>query len=556
MQRKFLMSPAWLLATVVCLAGSSACNPPVAQSPPALQPANVAPSSLQSAEQPKTPAVPDASEVLFARRTIPEIKIKLDQNEEQKLRSDQRRFAQCTLIENGETTYPKVAVKLKGAAGSFRDLDDKPAFTLKLKKQGERFHGLQKFHLNNSVQDESYLCELLGSELFREAGYPAARVTHARVWLNDRDLGFYVLKEGFDETFLKRHFRSAEGNLYDGGFCIDIDAELEKDAGAGPDDRSDLQALAAACREEDENQRAQRIAEKLDVDLFLDFAALELLLGHWDGYVPNKNNYRIYFRGDDDKAVFLPHGMDQIFQDAGFPCFQDWGQIVAGPVLRNPQWQAKYRRRVKEFLPLLEREKLHGWIDAEHVRMRPTLAALGKDAAQHFDESIEGLKSRVADRAQHVREQLSHAPAEPLLFDDNKPLLIEGWQPRRDGDAFLEEQMFEGEECYVIEVGPNHHTTSSWRRRVLLGRGSYELQAQGRVTNVMAIDGDPHQGLGLRISGGGRENRLVGTTGWKPLTYAFEVRENAQEVELVAELRSTSGNGAFQRGSLRLMKAK
>src|SRR6185436_20169429 len=98
---------------------------------------------------------------------------------------------------------------------------------------------------------ESYLCEWICADLCRDAGVPAPRVTHARVWLNGRDLGLYVLKEGFDKPFLVRHFGSAAGNLYDGGFCADLDSNLEKDSGNGPDDHSDLRALVAACREAD-----------------------------------------------------------------------------------------------------------------------------------------------------------------------------------------------------------------------------------------------------------------------------------------------------------------
>ena len=77
-----------------------------------------------------------------------------------------------------------MALKLKGAAGSFREWDDRPALTLNMGKlrKGGAYHGLVKFHLNNSVQDETYLHEWLCSDLFRRApGVPAPRkrVTHA-----------------------------------------------------------------------------------------------------------------------------------------------------------------------------------------------------------------------------------------------------------------------------------------------------------------------------------------------------------------------------------------
>jgi len=87
---------------------------------------------------------------------------------------------------------PDVALHLKGSAGSFRPVDDKPGLTLILSRgeSGGRFHGLRKFHLNNSVQDPTYLSEAVSGGLFRAAGVPAARAAHAVVELNGRKLGF------------------------------------------------------------------------------------------------------------------------------------------------------------------------------------------------------------------------------------------------------------------------------------------------------------------------------------------------------------------------------
>ena len=74
--------------------------------------------------------------------------------------------------------------------------------------------GLTKLMLNNSSQDQTFLSELLATRLFRDAGVPAARVTHSRVTLNGRDLGLYVAIEAMNKRFLKRHFGKATGNLY------------------------------------------------------------------------------------------------------------------------------------------------------------------------------------------------------------------------------------------------------------------------------------------------------------------------------------------------------
>ena len=85
----------------------------------------------------------------------------------------------------------------------------------------------------HDIDSETYLTEIICGGMFLAAGVPAARGTHALVELQGRKRGLYVLKEGFDRTFLKRHFKNTSGNLYDGGFLADIDRPVRKSSGSG-----------------------------------------------------------------------------------------------------------------------------------------------------------------------------------------------------------------------------------------------------------------------------------------------------------------------------------
>jgi hypothetical protein len=51
----------------------------------------------------------------------------------------------------------------------------------------------------------------------------------------------------------------------------------------------------------------------MDVDLFLRTIALEILMGQWDGYAYNKNNYFLYQRESDGKMVYLSYDLDNTF---------------------------------------------------------------------------------------------------------------------------------------------------------------------------------------------------------------------------------------------------
>lgn len=511
------------------------------------------------------PRVRDASDELFEQEANLKIKIELSPQQEQLLREDPRRYVRVKLIENDKTEYPDVALKLKGAAGSFQDLEGKPGFTLNAGKftKSQRFHALEKFHFNNSVQDDTFLNEALAGELCRDAGVPAARVTHARVWLNDRDLGLYVLKEGFDQGFLKRHFPDPSGNLYDGGFCIDIDADLEKDAGSGPNDLSDLKALLAACQTESADDRWTKIAEQLDVEAFLNFMALELMMCHWDGYTANKNNYRVYFDPATKQARFLPHGMDQMFQDPGFPLWLQPGSIVAAAVMENPPWRERYRERVTALLPQFSAEALQAKVDALDKRALPLFKALGEEAEQQHAEAVRGLKERLVARASSLREQIAQPDpgpqpppeATPLEFNEEGIAELADWHPHEPGDAKVGPVESEGMTELLIEVGESGHCLASWRQRVLLAHGKYRFEARMRTLGVEPIADDRGRGAGLRISGVNRENELSGDSEWQQPHYDFEIADEMGEVELVAELRATKGQ-LWIESPLRLRKVE
>src|SRR5262249_9352794 len=148
--------------------------------------------------------------------------------------------------------------------------------------------------LNNSVQDRTYLSEWICDDMFRSAGVPSLRVTHALVELNGRKIGLYLLKESFNEDFLAQYFKNTKGNLYGQSGGADINQRLYQMRGNREENRSDLKALASAAQEPDPVQCWQRLQEVLDVDRFLSFMAMEVMLCHRDGYTYGTHNFRIY----------------------------------------------------------------------------------------------------------------------------------------------------------------------------------------------------------------------------------------------------------------------
>ena len=259
---------------------------------------------------------------IFEPAPLRKIKIEIKGAALQKLTQDNRRYAPA-VFRDGDVVLTNVGIHLKGAAGSFRDFNDRPALTVNFDKfaPSQNWHGLHKIHLNNSVQDGSMLTENICGELFRQAGVPAPRVSNARVELNGRDLGVYVLIEGFDKTFLHQYYKKANGHLYDGGFCQDINNTLQLTGGEPNQPQPELKALAAAAQERDLTRRWEKLQELLDMDRFLSFCALEIMTWDWDGYLLKPNNYKLYWDPQANKITFF---MWRIPFGASSWCYLNW----------------------------------------------------------------------------------------------------------------------------------------------------------------------------------------------------------------------------------------
>ncbi|MEQ1632141.1 MAG: CotH kinase family protein, partial [Planctomycetota bacterium] len=464
---------------------------------------------------PQQPVGDDPARTFFRKNSFVQVRIDLSETAREVLRDRPREYTEATL-QIDDATFVKVGIKLKGAAGSTREFDDRPGFTVHLGKFGgtERFHGLRRFHLNNGVQDDSRLSEWLGHEIFERAGYPAPRVAHARVREGERDLGVYVFREAFDGQFVRRVFSDQKGNLYDGGFCQDIDADLEKDSGEGPDDHSDLRRLAASCSGVDRD-RTDQLDEVLDLDRFVDFAALEAMLGHWDGYTRNANNFRLFVPVE-GRACFLPHGMDQLLQDPDASILDHPPAIVASAVMQQPALRKRYRERLRALLPVFAPDKLKPRLDAIASELQREWRAFDEDGARSNAEAVRNLEERFEARYRALTAQVKAPEPKPLQLAIGKPMRLLTWHPAAETDRVeLGKKSFQGTAAlhvHCLERGdePRH---GAFRTHVLLGKGRYELRGTARCAEIEpppnGDDGSEHGGVCLRADGS-KSERVTG----------------------------------------------
>ena len=508
-----------------------------------------------------------ASDELFSQRTaIPRLKIEIPPEGMAVLRqyfwkrdvdSASRTDVRATVRE-GDVVYTNVAVHLKGSAGSFLPIDsEKPALTLNFDKfaEGQRFHGLQKIHLNNSLQDSSYVSEQISRELFLKAGLPAPRAAHAVVELNGHPAQLYVLIEGWNKQFLKRHFKNPKGNLYDGGAAKDISSPLDTNSGEHPEDRSRLDALVAATEETDLETRIARIEKVLDVERFLTFIAMEVIMGHWDGYAMNRNNYRVFHDLDSDRLVFLPHGMDQMFgvwrSTPTSPITPMMKGIVARAVMQSPDLRRRYLERVA-FLAtnVFDVPAITNRVRQLAARVQPPLAGDFSQLASQ-DRAAQSLCERIASRLQSVREQVQQANT-PLQFDTKNSARLTNWRPSRDAGSPSFNRRDNTRENLQISANGNY-AYGSWRTQVLLEAGDYQFTGRLRTENLQFNNNVTRGGVTLRISGDRSPRMLAQASDWTAFTYDIPVT-GLTDVELICELRASIGRVWFDIDSLKLVR--
>jgi hypothetical protein len=392
----------------------------------------------------------------------------------------------------------------------------------------------------------------MSTTLFRDAGLPAARVAHAFVQLNGRDLGLYVLIEAMNKEFLHQHFKSARGNLYE-AYTQDVDQQLDQDSGK-PSEQLDRKALVEALKIPDPVRRWKQLDQVLDVDEFISFLALEMFVGHRDGYANNRNNYRIYHDPYSDKFVFITHGLDWGFLTTDFPLQPSLNSLTVRGVLETADGKARYRERLGLlFTNLFDVARLTNRVNDMAAKLHQ--AARNPAESAEWSNQARGMSERIVQRARNVADQLAIPEAVALVFDTNGVAKIKDWRSKIDKDktsAQLGAVSADGRSILKIEAGPQG-CIASWRSRVALPAGKFRFVGEGKSKGVVPRISEIGAGAGLRLSGSKRSTRLIGDTGWQPLDFSFELPQ-AGEVDLVCELRAEKGEVWFDRDLFRVIR--
>ncbi len=209
--------------------------------------------------------------------------------------ADSEMYCECG-VSVGRESLQNVGIKPRGNTAYVTECDSrKYSFKLKFNKytKGQKLNGLDEMYLNNMSYDPSFVREYLAYALFSlSSGISAPLSTFAKVYINGEYYGLYLAVEAVDESFLKREFGNADGNLYEGNKGS---AFTSDDTSTFTLERGNDTALTKISKIYNAIADGEGIENVLDVESVLRYAAVVAVLCGQESYLGAKaENYYLY----------------------------------------------------------------------------------------------------------------------------------------------------------------------------------------------------------------------------------------------------------------------
>ena len=347
--------------------------------------------------------------------------------------------------------FPRVGIRKKGFLGSLSET--RPSLKIKLNYIDKDAELDRQTHLtlNNNQQDTAQVSQFMGYALFNAIGLPAPRCAYAKITVNGMNLGIYSHVESIRKPFLKRVFGNDDGPLYEGtvvDFYEGWENSFEHKRGDDAQGRTKIQRLIDILATKQTTEEA--IGELVDLDAFYRFWATESLLGFWDGYAGNNNNFFVYLHPDTDKFHFVPWGADSLFlkhsklefrQDARAPISVKTQGLIAHKLYQLESGRERYAKTMMEILNThWNEEALLAELDSISALITPHLISAQqypeqedeqarrwrKDKSFSYKDALEETRQFIQTRRADILEEISNGmpvwrkrPEPPFTIGDD-----------------------------------------------------------------------------------------------------------------------------------------
>ena len=321
--------------------------------------------------------------------------------------------------------FPKVGLRKKGFIGS--QSHTRPSLKIRLNHTDKEsgIEGLTNLTLNNNKQDTSQVSQFMGYALFNAIGSPAPRCAYAKVTVNGKSLGIYSHVETMRKPFLKRAFGNDNGPHYE-GTVVDFNEEWENsfEHKRGDDTLGREKIIALINVLADDKVTEEAIGELVDLESFYPFWATESLLGFWDGYSGNNNNYFIYLNPETDKFQFSPWGADSLFtnfsmdfrRNARAPTSVKTQGLIAYRLYQLETGRERYAKTMKKLLEIHWNEgELLAELDRIAAMIQPYLLPEqrefqeewgGRGEKKTFENELANVRDFIRTRKNNILQEI------------------------------------------------------------------------------------------------------------------------------------------------------
>ena len=322
--------------------------------------------------------------------------------------------------------FPNVGLRKKGFLGSLSTT--RPSLKIKLNHTDKdaEIEGLTNLTLNNNQQDISLMSQFMGYALFNAAGSPAPRCAYAKVTVNGMNLGVYSHVETVRKSFLRRAFGTDDGTLYEGPYVDFYEGWLgsfEHKTGNDSPGREKIQQLIEILEGDGKNVEGA-IGELVDLDTFYTFWAIEGLLGFWDGYSGNNNNFFIYLNPTTDKFHFLPWGADSLFSKhsklrhhnkAGAPISVKTQGVLTHKLYQQKSSRDRYAKTMMGILKnywdeselLAEIDRINAMVEPHLVDAQRFFGYEDEGKAYSRTQALEETRKFIRERRSDITEEIA-----------------------------------------------------------------------------------------------------------------------------------------------------
>lgn len=276
----------------------------------------------EAAEEQAGYAHPEYASLLFEDSLVHEINIELEDWEGFCEAAPEENYYSCTVTVDGEN-WKNVGIRAKG--NNSKKLIEKygwDRYSLKLKfdhyVKGQNYHGLDKFSLDTSFQDNSYMKNYLTYKMMAHMDVPSPLCSYVWVTVNGEDWGLFLAIEEPAEAFIRRSYGKDHGQLYKPDYKSLKEENADVALRYVDDDPASYENIFRKARfditREDQMEVIQalrilstgeNLEEAVEIDEVLNYFAVQVFVVNLDSYLgPTGHNYFLYI--EDGKMQMLP----------------------------------------------------------------------------------------------------------------------------------------------------------------------------------------------------------------------------------------------------------